>query len=131
MPGTTSLPAASMTSAPVGGDGRRNALDRFAADQDVGRCRLVNVAAVIVDASAADQSTGGVARHSGLPRQSGRAARIISTIFIGVSGTWPIRTLNGVSASSTAEISAAAAGMVPASPTPLTPSGLSGEGVSL
>ena len=58
-------------------------------------------------------------------------ARIISTIFIGDSGTWPMRTRNGVSASSTAEISAAAAGIVPASPTPLTPSGLSGERVSL
>ena len=112
-------------------DRRRDAFDRLAANQNVGHCRLMDVAVVVVNAAAADQVTGCITRHTDLPFQSGRPERIISTNFIGVSGTWPIRTLNGVSASSTAEISAAAAGIVPASPTPLTPSGLSGDGVSL
>ena len=41
-----------------------------------------------------------------------------------------MRTPNGASAFSTAEMIAAAAGTQPDSPTPLTPSGLSGEGNS-
>ena len=60
-----------------------------------------------------------------------RAAAISSTSLCGMMGTWAMCTPNGVSASSTAEMIAAAAGMVPTSPTPFTPSGLSGEGVSL
>ena len=46
-------------------------------------------------------------------------------------GICAIRTPNGDSASSIAEITAAAAGMTPTSPTPLTPSGLCGDGDSL
>ncbi len=48
-----------------------------------------------------------------------------------MTGVCAIRTLNGESASSIAEITAAAVGMVLTSPAPLAPSGLSGEGVSL
>src|SRR3954453_21437175 len=48
----------------------------------------------------------------------------------GVTGYSSMRTPNGASACSTAEMMAAAAGTQPASPTPLTPSGLSGEGNS-
>ena len=69
--------------------------------------------------------------RDGLSAVTPANALTISTISIGRSGKWSIRALKGLSASSTAEISAAAAGIVPASPTPLTPSGLSGERVSL
>jgi hypothetical protein len=48
----------------------------------------------------------------------------------GVIGYSPIRTPNGASAFSTAEMIAPAAGTQPDSPTPFTPSGLSGEGNS-
>src|SRR5215467_12758280 len=59
------------------------------------------------------------------------APAISSKIFCGVIGVCAIRTWNGESASSIAEITAAAVGMVLTSPAPLAPSGLSGEGVSL
>jgi len=48
----------------------------------------------------------------------------------GVTGYSVIRTPKGTSAFSTAEMIAPAAGTQPDSPTPLTPSGLSGEGNS-
>jgi hypothetical protein len=48
----------------------------------------------------------------------------------GVSGACDMLTPRSASASSTAEITAAATGIVPPSPTPFTPSGLSGEGLS-
>src|SRR5438105_190122 len=54
---------------------------------------------------------------------------INSTSFCGVTGAWLMRTPNGRSASSTAEITAAAAGIVLTSPAPLAPSGFKGDGV--
>src|SRR5262249_7549908 len=48
----------------------------------------------------------------------------------GVSGTWASRAPCCDSASSTAEATTAATGSVPDSPTPLSPRGFSGEGVS-
>ena len=54
-----------------------------------------------------------------------------STSFAGVTGVCAMRTPKGCSASSMAEITAAAVGMVLTSPAPLAPSGLSGDGVSL
>src|SRR5262249_10186739 len=59
------------------------------------------------------------------------ASAISSRIRCGVSGVCVMRTPNGASASSIAEITAAAAGIVPTSPAPLAPSGLSGDGVCL
>src|SRR6185437_3782348 len=59
------------------------------------------------------------------------AAAINSKIRCGGSGVWVMRTPNGDSASSIAPITAAAAGIVPTSPAPLAPSGLSGDGVCL
>ena len=56
---------------------------------------------------------------------------ISSTSLAGVIGVCAMRTPNGCNASSMAEITAAAVGMVPTSPAPLAPSGLSGDGVSL
>src|SRR5262249_40984449 len=53
-----------------------------------------------------------------------------STSFCGVTGVCAMRTPKGLSASSMAEITAAAVGMVETSPAPLAPSGLSGDGVS-
>src|ERR1700720_3502496 len=58
------------------------------------------------------------------------ALRSAVTIRSGVSGMSVKYTSNGESACSIAEIIAAGAGMVPPSPVPLTPSGLSGFGVS-
>jgi len=49
----------------------------------------------------------------------------------GDTGCSVIRMPNGVNASSIAAITHAAAGMVPPSPAPLTPIGLSGEGDSM
>ena len=73
-----------------------------------------------------------------LRRRSGRSkayrvapCAISSTSSCGVTGICAMRTSNGDSASSIAEITAAAAGMTPTSPTPLTPSGLCGDGDSL
>ena len=60
-----------------------------------------------------------------------RPLPISSTSLAGVIGVWAMRTPNGCSASSMAEITAAAVGMVQTSPAPLAPSGLSGDGVSL
>jgi hypothetical protein len=54
-----------------------------------------------------------------------------STSFWGVTGVCAMRTPKGCNASSMAEITAAAVGMVLTSPAPLAPSGLSGDGVSL
>ena len=54
-----------------------------------------------------------------------------STSFCGMIGVCAMRTPKGCNASSMAEITAAAAGMVLTSPAPLAPSGLSGDGVSL
>src|SRR5580658_5864600 len=56
---------------------------------------------------------------------------INATSSCGMIGACAMCTLNGESASSIAEINAATAGMTPSSPTPLTPSGLRGDGVSL
>ena len=58
------------------------------------------------------------------------AASISSTMRIGEMGASPMRTANGTSAFSTAEAMAAAAGIVPASPTPFTPSGFRVDGNS-
>ena len=49
----------------------------------------------------------------------------------GVTGLWAMRTPSGCRASSIADTTAAAAGMVPTSPAPLAPSGLSGDGVCM
>ena len=57
-------------------------------------------------------------------------AAISSTSFAGVTGVCAMRTPKGCSASSMAEMTAAAVGMVETSPAPLAPSGLSGDGVS-
>jgi hypothetical protein len=54
-----------------------------------------------------------------------------STSFWGVTGVCAMRTPKGCNASSMAEITAAAVGMVLTSPAPLAPSGLSGDGVSV
>src|SRR5262249_55669050 len=54
-----------------------------------------------------------------------------STSLCGVTGVCAMRTPKGCNASSMAEITAAAVGMVLTSPAPLAPSGLSGDGVSL
>src|SRR5262249_31285646 len=59
-----------------------------------------------------------------------RAPRISSRIRSGVSGISRTRTPNGPSASSTASATSAGTGIAPASPTPLTPSGFRGDGVS-
>src|SRR5262245_37823386 len=56
---------------------------------------------------------------------------ISSTSFCGITGVCAMCTPNGCNASSMAEITAAAAGIVLTSPAPLAPSGLSGDGVSL
>ena len=53
-----------------------------------------------------------------------------STSFGGVIGVCAMRTPKGCNASSMAEMTAAAVGMVLTSPAPLAPSGLSGDGVS-
>ena len=53
-----------------------------------------------------------------------------SMIRTGAIGAWSIHTPNGPRAFSTAETTAPATGMTPASPAPLTPSGLSVDGVS-
>ena len=50
---------------------------------------------------------------------------------IGLSGMLMNSTPSGRSASSTALVTAAEAAIVPASPTPLTPSELTGDGVSV
>ena len=54
-----------------------------------------------------------------------------STSLAGVTGVCAMRTPKGCSASSMAEITAAAVGIVLTSPAPLAPSGLSGDGVCL
>src|ERR1700751_2955271 len=59
-------------------------------------------------------------------------ARAISSASLGgVIGICAMRTPNGDSASSIADMIAAAAGMTPTSPTPFTPNGLCGDGDSL
>src|SRR5215468_3472353 len=58
-------------------------------------------------------------------------ALISATSLSGVTGVWLMRTPNGARASSIAEMTAAAAGIVLTSPAPLAPSGLRGDGVSL
>src|SRR5262249_12338610 len=57
-----------------------------------------------------------------------RAAEMSPSSVCGLRGTCAMRTANGRSASSTAEITAAAAGIGPTSPTPFTPGGLVGDG---
>src|SRR5262249_47610600 len=59
------------------------------------------------------------------------ASRSAATMRSGVNGASVNRTPNGESASSMALTIAAAAGIVPPSPAPLTPRGLSGFGVSM
>src|SRR5215211_788626 len=58
------------------------------------------------------------------------AARSNANSRAGVTGYSPMRSPKGASAFSMAETIAPAAGTQPDSPTPLTPSGLSGEGNS-
>src|SRR6266446_2125449 len=53
-----------------------------------------------------------------------------SRIRSGERGISRTRTPKGASASSTASATSAATGITPASPTPLTPSGFNGDGVS-
>src|SRR5580704_2485157 len=59
------------------------------------------------------------------------AAEIASQIRIGLSGMLMKSTPRGRSASITALVTAALAAIVPASPTPLAPSELTGDGVSV
>src|SRR4029078_1913948 len=68
--------------------------------------------------------------HAALSFGWAPAARNAVTMRSGVRGMSVKRTPNGDSASSMAAMIAAGAGMVPPSPAPLTPSGLSGFGVS-
>src|SRR4051794_37283570 len=70
--------------------------------------------------------------HRDEPGDDGGAspAAIIANKSCGVTGISLIRTPNGASAFSTAEMIAPPAGTHPDSPTPFTPSGLSGEGNS-
>src|SRR3989338_2109815 len=59
------------------------------------------------------------------------ASRSSFLTFSGLNGTYFTVTLKGASASSTAPANAAADGIVPPSPTPFTPSGLSGQTTSI
>lgn len=86
---------------------------------------LRTCAATLSSMNAADDAAR--ARQPGLRF----AALTNSTTRCGLSGVSLIRTPNGESACSTAPTIAAMAAMVPPSPAPFTPSGLSGDGVSV